>query len=617
METNLFGDIAVHESNEIAPKAKPTARKKASTVAPVVEDLIGMPPQEFDPLRYIRDIREVRASLDSYEFTPDEQRYSKEILMKLPEFKWMADCTFNLIVPRSEDKEDQRIQLADLKSDFHNACMRLTDGIPADLDQTILDNFISKTYPEGFDEKVLALDTETTGLDLRLMYDEEGNLAPNTLIVGVSLAVNSYEGCYLPVRHTGTDGRLNWDWEVLASFIEELHQEFLIVYHNASYDREVLALNGVKGFREYPYFFDTLVLSFNQDMDRIGHGLKVLAKEYLDRPMVQIKDLFDGVDVLNFQVLPSVNAYVYACSDAMNTYGLLEYFLKYFPKNDHVLINRKVPTEKDGTEDVPVAEAVLIDHKTVDALRSICRVGLPMNYTYFYYAALDTLCRLRTLEAQIKETVAKMDSEVLLANSLVDFELGSNPQVSKLLFNVLKLQPLEGVEPNAKGIYTVDEKTLDALQEKYPTVPLLGGVVLFRKLVNASGRFIKCVVNSYVDTLQPYTKVKLSFLQTKADTGRLSSSSNRGCDKVVAIEAKTKKRTMSYRFDKGGGDAGINSQAIPSKPPLMVAKARRIKKIGVESGFDLADKVSLYPKEVYETFIIKVASLRNNSKQGD
>ena len=160
-------------------------------------------------------------------------------------------------------------------------------------------NVLPKDYfpanPDYVPTPLLAVDTETTGLDVRVRYGADGKLVTRTKIVGVTVAPSSSKGYYLPVRHTGEDGVLNWHPDVIARWLGVLNTTFITAYHNAGYDFEVEGLNGVTEFRPYPYYIDTQVCDYIHDPNAKTHGLKACAHRYLGRRMIEIAELFVGL----------------------------------------------------------------------------------------------------------------------------------------------------------------------------------------------------------------------------------------------------------------------------------------------------------------------------------
>ena len=238
---------------------------------------------------------------------PNPLVFSQEALSQRPGMEWLASVTCTLMVP--EDKTDIEKQRQALNTFFEHL-EREASLLPQDFSSALSDN--------GFTgSKFLAFDTETTGLDTRVVYDYNGNLDPKTNIVGFSIATSADVGYYFPLRHTEADGLPNWNEIVVLEFLQKLVDNFLLIIHNAQYDLEILALAGVRT-RGFPWFLDTMVLHFLQDVNVKRHGLKAISEQLLGRRMIEISQLFTEMGVkskihINFDRLPCNSAFIYAC----------------------------------------------------------------------------------------------------------------------------------------------------------------------------------------------------------------------------------------------------------------------------------------------------------------
>lgn len=238
-----------------------------------------------------------------------------------------------------------------------------------------------------------------------------------------------------------------------------------------------------------------------------------------------------------------------------------------------------------------------IDHKTIDVRRRMCRPGMPISLEYNYYAAKDAIYRAGRTKQFLFELIGR------------PIELNSPKQISELLFDELKLPPIdENGNPAIRGkngAFSTGEDILDLLFKQYPDVLVLKYLVLYRKIEGSIGKsYLKNLCNSYVDAVLPYTKVQLSFSQTNVPTGRLSSDSSNGAERVtVKVSDKTKKR--SFKYDAGDWTCGYNSQGIPN-PGFRTRKVKKIKALPPEAGFDLD---ALYPDWVHKTFLQLLAEM--------
>jgi len=311
-------------------------------------------------------------------------------------------------------------------------------------------------------------------------------------------------------------------------------------------------------------------------------NLKACSEKRLGRKMLEIHELF-GIakkkgETILFDRLCASDAYVYGASDACNTFGLLMYYQQH-PHNP--LTDQPNP--------------VLVDHRMVDVLRNLYRNGLPVNIKYFIYAALDVLNRYHKTESAIHAMAGRI------------FDVTSPQQLSRLLYDVFKIPPPEGLERGKSGYYSTAEDVMDKLYKTNPDVEILHLVVTHRKLLGTLGKlFLKALINSYVDGYLPYARVQLQFNQCVIPTGRLASgSSGMAARRCTTKQTKTR---LSRKFKTDSGDCGFNSQGVDGSY-FRRGKARRIKKLNISPehlGFDVENP---YPQTIQDELIRRVVEL--------
>lgn len=519
--------------------------------------------ESFTVLKYLKDVSEYE-NIQHDSFPPEPSKFKKEELAKLEGMEWLHEVQTELLYPNTSDIEDQRKLLKEFMELLLSESSRLTHSL------------IPKVLPPDYDEPILGLDTETTGLDTRIMYDYEGKLIINTELVGLCLATSPHKGYYLPVRHTEDDGILNWEPEVIAEFLSELYARFCIIMHNAQYDREILAINGVTGARPFPYFFDTQTLNYLYDCNEKQNGLKYCSEKKLGRKMIPIEDLFGLTKeekkggFINFKRLPATTATVYGCSDAINTFGLFQGFIAH-PVDRNVFHSQSDP--------------VAIDHRMIDTLRSLYRCGLPVNIDYMLNVSKDAHLRSILIEKKIYQLAGK------------EFDIGSGKQLATVLFDESGITPSEGEVLNGNGYFGTSEEVIDKLFEENPDKEILRYIVSYRKINNAVTKIYRqAIVNSYVDAFIPFTRSQIQFMLTNAPTGRLTSSSSKGSAKQVLVNISKTTEKPSFRYSEGTGDMGLNSQGI-SSTPFYPEIARKIKTIPKEADLNL--------EKPYSDFIIQ------------
>ena len=217
-----------------------------------------------------------------------------------------------------------------------------------------------KEYLEKCKGKIIAVDTETTGLTYGV--DQ---------IVGFSVSVDRYSGIYVPLRHKichkiqekttplGEDGKplLTKAGKPRTKTITKLHYEenpanlpveecldllyhtmryevARVIMHNSEFDMTMIQQENPK---KYDMFmvktFDTMILTYIYDAEnKMWNKLKEASKIVLGRfPMKFYEAL--GTEK-NFQTVDLEIAYPYACSDTANTLGIYE---ELYPKVNQLL----------------------------------------------------------------------------------------------------------------------------------------------------------------------------------------------------------------------------------------------------------------------------------------
>ena len=183
---------------------------------------------------------------------------------------------------------------------------------------------IVKYFKESIKNGVLAVDTETNGLDR-----VDGKIA------GVCLYTPGQKGVYIPIGHisymTGMNHKDNVDKQIVKQCFEECNQHNVkYILHNAKFDMHVL--HWMIGVDIVPYW-DTLIASqlLNENEP---HGLKVLYQKYCvgnseEQQVAKFNTLFNGIE---FNKIPPDVGYMYASFDPIMTYELYEFQREYLDK---------------------------------------------------------------------------------------------------------------------------------------------------------------------------------------------------------------------------------------------------------------------------------------------
>lgn len=482
---------------------------------------------------------------------------TKEHIEGMKEHSWLKSCT--TILYTHDEYLDQDDALNDLINDL------LSEA------ETVQDEVNLKTP-----KPLVALDLETTGLNKTVKKIGGQNVIFNE-IVGICVAASDTKGYYIPVRHNQLDKIENFDPEPITRFLQRLVDEFHLVFHNAIFDLEVMALSG-KVRLNHATYSDTLLIATLSGYKEFYRqvGLKFLSEELLARPMVEINELMGSKNHIMLHTIPASSAYVYGCSDAMNTLGIFWAMMNdYNPYKDQ-------------------KNAMRVDLKMTRHIRSMYRCGLPVNYE-LGLAYLKTLLRRMIMCENIFYSSVSDDSlEMTSAEqvgthifTLIKTEFEKQYNNSKPLkqtdkgFSLLckRLQHDFGMEVKIKELKTGTKiaanspaLVLESLYNYLETWEFIPDDVAdeiyiicetldhYRSLTHEANIFFKLVRYCYNDDLD-VCRTGINLKLNGADTSRFSNQSSRhgANDNVTIVELKTKTKAT---LNLGDGITGVNSQGL-------------------------------------------------------
>ena len=336
---------------------------------------------------------------------------------------------------------------------------------------------------EAFDrwhEKVLAakltaFDTETNSLD----YMEAE-------IVGLSLAVDDGEACYIPVAHDypGAPDQLpRVDvLDKLTGFLQD--DDSKKVGHHLKYDAHILrrydiALAGMQ--------FDSMLESYVLNSVATRHDMDSVAKHYLGKDTIHYEDVAGkGAKQLTFNQVDLETAAPYAAEDADITLQLHETLWQQLGEQPTL---RKVYEE--------------IEQPLVDVLLEMEELGVLVDRSM-----------LTKQSSELAKIMAKLEKK---AHELAGgpFNLGSPKQLQEILFERLEL-PV--IRKTPKGQPSTAEDVLVELAQDYD----LPAVII-------EYRSVSKLKSTYTDKLplqinERTGRIHTSYHQAVAATGRLSST---------------------------------------------------------------------------------------------
>ncbi len=330
-------------------------------------------------------------------------------------------------------------------------------------------------------DKILAIDTETTGLNH--ISDK---------IVGISLAIDDTHGAYIPIRHhSGTPDLLDGDniapnqipietvreklWPILTN------PDIIKIGHNLKYDLHIMANEGWDTTQIHP-IDDTMLLSYILHGTRHGHGLDELALMYLGHENIKFSSLFPpktrDAD-MRFDGLAIENACLYAAEDACICRALYDLMRPELNANNKL-------RELYETCDLPL----------MPILVQMERAGV-----------LADRAKLQHLSAIFHEQLQKLQSEIwTLAGH--EFNIASPKQLGCVLFDELNLPANKKRSTDA-----------DALNDLIDAHEIIEKILNWRSIAKLAGTYADALPRQIASDGRIHT----TYLQTSTNTGRLSS----------------------------------------------------------------------------------------------
>ncbi|MFN7709724.1 MAG: DNA polymerase I [Holosporales bacterium] len=346
-------------------------------------------------------------------------------------------------------------------------------------DEATLASWIQRASDAG----VVAFDTETDSLN-----------ALAARLIGFSLSLKPGEACYVPLQHGSAQGALDFaqghpqqvSLEVALRHLGPLLADpsVMKVGHNMKYDAHIMANYGLT---ISPYE-DTMVMSYDLDGTRHGHGMDELADRHLGHTTITYQQVVGtGRQQITFDQVPLEQARDYAAEDADVTLRLYETLRPRLLQEGAVTLYET------------------IDRPLVNVLLQMERAGVLVDTKALQDLSHDLEARMSVLATEIEALAG------------VSFNVGSPKQLGEVLFEHLKLP---GGRKSAKtGAYQTSADVLEQLAEEGHELPQR--VLDWRSLQKLKSTYTDALVAS----INPRTgRVHTSFQQTVTNTGRLSST---------------------------------------------------------------------------------------------
>ncbi|NPV57448.1 MAG: DNA polymerase I, partial [Anaerolineae bacterium] len=321
----------------------------------------------------------------------------------------------------------------------------------------------------------LAFDTETTSTD-----------PMRAELVGISLAVREGEAFHIPVGHQTGERQLELEL-VLNGLRPAMTDPGLPkIGQNLKYDVLVLSNHGlvVAGCA-----FDTMIAQWIIDPASRNLGLKGMAEDYLNLQMSHIEELIgSGKNQRSMAQVAIQDCANYAGADAEVTLRLKPLLEEGMRAHDALKIFEEI--------EMPL----------VTILADMEKAGIMLDLPFFKSMETWLAERMAVIEKSIFQDIGR------------EFNINSTQQLSKALFETLKLEPPDRRQRTASGHFSTSASNLEDIRDQHPVIDKI-----------LEQREYAKIKSTYVDALplqvNPRTgRVHTSFNQTGVVTGRISSS---------------------------------------------------------------------------------------------
>ena len=379
----------------------------------------------------------------------------------------------------------------------------------------VLESVLLDTEAKLFDvikgipkDAVIALDTETTGLD-----DTKDSL------VGFSFAVDDKVGYYVPLAHAylGVGDQISKEIGVRA--LRQL-LDFKVVGHNLKFDLKFIC--PYLGLKSYTPYADSMLLAWLVNSEK-PVGLDKQAELYFKHKMISFKDTVKKGE--NFSSVALEDAAAYAGEDALITYKLYFRLLEQLKLQDAEHL---------------IEEAKEIEFPFIQTLIEMEAEGIKVDTDFLQSFKTETEMLLDELRGRIYE----------LAGG--EFNINSTKQLGVVLFETLELP----VGKKTKTGYSTDEKVLNGLYDKHEIIPAL---LDYREVFKLYSTYIDPLLTLGME--KEDRRIHTSFLQTGTATGRLSSK-NPNLQNIPVRSPMGAKIRQAFVAEKGKKLIGIDYSQI-------------------------------------------------------
>ncbi|MFB2876146.1 DNA polymerase I [Floridanema aerugineum] len=320
----------------------------------------------------------------------------------------------------------------------------------------------------------VAWDTETSDVD---------PLCAELVGIGCCWGTNSNEVAYIPINHTlGENLEKSKVLEALRPILES--DKYPKVFQNAKFDRLVFRCQGIN---LAGVVFDPMLASYVLNPEN-SHNLSDLTQRYLGFTIKSYESVVPKGKTIGDIDIPVIANYC-----GMQVYATFQL----------------VPKLREQLEAIPTLYRLLleVEQPLEPVLADMEYVGIRVDIPY-----------LEGLSKQLEPQLEAIEQKARNAVPGETFNLKSPEQLSKLLFETLKLETKKSRKTPKKGFYSTDVSVLEKLRGDHPVVDAL---LEYRTLHKLYSTYVEGILKK----MRPDTeRLHTDFNQAITDTGRLSSS---------------------------------------------------------------------------------------------
>ena len=302
-------------------------------------------------------------------------------------------------------------------------------------------------------------------------------------MVGISLAIEPGQACYIPFQHSTAEQQLNREqvFAYLKPWLEDSQAKK--VGQNLKFDQHIFANHGVQ---LAGIMHDTILQSYVYESHK-PHNMDNLALRHLGMKTISYEEVCGkGVSQITFDQVNLAQATQYAAEDADITLRLHQYLWPLIEKDEKlrfVYEQLELPTMR--VLGIMETNGILID------TQKLAQQGQVVGR------------RMLELETDIFALAGQ------------PFNIQSPKQIGEILFTIQKL-PV--IKKTPGGAPSTDEEVLQKLSEDYP---LPARILDYRSLAKLQSTYIEKLPKM----MNPGTgRVHTNYAQSVAATGRLASN---------------------------------------------------------------------------------------------